>query len=68
MEENMVKICKLLCELLKCTKAGSGIRNITFDDRRCKVLIEYHSGLTESVNVCGDSGIAAIADVIKKLM
>lgn len=67
MEENMNEICRITGELIKLTRAGSGIDKITYDEQSGHALIHYSSGLVERANIVGDSGSAAVMDIVKKI-
>lgn len=64
--ENIKCILEKLTELLQMTRAGRDI----FDIRKVgeKAVIIYNHGDMDIVNIECDSGIAAIHDIVKKLM
>lgn len=66
MSENKSEIVQKLKELLQITRAGSGIRDLILDGRERCVTIVYECG-SKQVDVTGDSGIALIQDVIKRV-
>lgn len=67
MTENKEKIVALLEALLKQTRAGADISVLNLNETQDEVTIIFNSGFGKKVNIAGDSGIAIIADVVKKL-
>lgn len=67
MDENITEIVESIGDLLRKTRAGSGIERIYFDPQREQAVIEYHSGLVHRVSIAGDSGIAAIKDIVERV-
>lgn len=66
MSENKSEIVQKLKELLQITRAGSGIRDLILDEWERCVAIEYECG-SKQVDITGDSGIALIRDVVKRV-
>lgn len=66
MSENKSEIVQRLKELLQVTRAGSGIRDLILDGQEKCVTIVYECG-SKQVDVTGDSGIALIQDVMKRI-
>lgn len=64
-EEKRLIVSKLK-ELLQCTRAGSGVKDLILDGQEKVVTIVYECG-SKQVNVDGDSGIALIRDVTRHL-
>ena len=65
--ENKKEICNSLCATLQKTRDQSNLMSLTFDYNREIVIAKYDDDRKVEVNVCGDSGIALIKDVIRKL-
>lgn len=63
-KENIVKRLKLL---LMITRAGSNIADLILSENQKKVIILYRLGGISEVDIEGDSGIAIIKDVLKKM-
>lgn len=66
MNENKREIVQKLKELLQVTRAGSSIKDLILDEQEKCVTIVYECG-SKQVDVTGDSGIALIQDVIKRI-
>lgn len=66
MSENMDQILGKLTELLQMTRAGKDIFEIVKVNE--KAVIVYNHGEMDIVNIECDSGIAAIYDIVKKLV
>ncbi len=66
MSENKSEIVQKLKELLQITRAGSGIKDLILNEQEDCVTIVYAGG-SKQVDVTGDSGIALIRDVIKRV-
>ena len=62
--ENKHEIVKALAQLLKLTRAGQDIADITFEPVEEIATVVYLDGSTERVNVFCDSGIAMIRDIL----
>lgn len=67
MVENKEKIVLLLKVLLKQTRAGADISVLKLNETQDEVTIIFNSGFCKKVNIAGDSGIAIINDVVKRL-
>lgn len=65
--ENKKEICNSLCATLQKPRDQSNLMSLTFDYNREIVIAKYDDDRKVEVNVCGDSGIALIKDVIRKL-
>ncbi len=64
--EDKKQIVEGLKHLLRETRAGSGIVDMVLDDDETMVTVLYEGG-SKRINVDGDSGIALIKDVIKRI-
>ncbi len=64
--ENIKRILEKLTELLQMTRAGRDIFEIVKVNE--KAVIVYKHGEMDIVNIECDSGIAAIYDIVKKLV
>ena len=64
--ENIKRILEKLTELLQMTRAGRNIVGIA--EENGFAVITYKNGHKKKVNIDGDSGIAAIYDIVKKLV
>ena len=67
MTENKSDIVMCLKILLKATRAGSDIEDLILNETKDSITILFCHGGRREVNISGDSGIAIIKDVIKKL-
>lgn len=67
MYENKESIVVRLKLLLDATRAGSGIEELILNEKQDKITILFETGSTREVNIAGDSGIAIIQDVIRRL-
>lgn len=65
--ENKRRIVLRLEHLLKETRIGSGIKEMSLDLEESNVEIEFKSGFFRKVNVEGNSGYAIIKDVLRAL-
>lgn len=65
MPENINEILGKLAETLKLTRQCSDIVSISKIDEWA--VICYENGRTDRVNIDGDSGIAAVYDIVRKL-
>lgn len=65
--ENKKSIVRRLHWLLMITRAGSGIEDMMLEESENVVTILYEGGGSKKVDICGDSGIAIIKDVVGKL-
>lgn len=66
MDADKKVIVQKLKELLQITRAGSSIKDLVLDGQEKCVTIVYECG-SKQVDVTGDSGIALIKDVMKKV-
>ena len=64
--ENIKRILEKLTELLQMTRAGRNIAGIA--EENGFAVITYKNGHKKKVNIDSDSGIAAIYDIVRKLM
>ena len=64
--EDKKRIVEGLKLLLKETRAGSGIVDMVLNESETTVTILYKSG-SKTVDVSGDSGIALIRDVARRI-
>ena len=67
MVENKEKIVLLLEVLLKQTRAGADILRLHLNEAQDEVTIIFNNRFTKKVNIAGDSGMAIITDVVKRL-
>lgn len=77
--ENKQEICKKLYELLNLTRAGNGLISIEYVTDGPEEYAELywknewqedhpgHKGFLQKICITGDSGIAIIRDVLKKI-
>ena len=65
-DENINAIFEKLTELLQMTRAGCNIADIRKVGE--KAVIYYIDGNIDVINIGGDSGIAVIYDIVKKLL
>ena len=64
--ENIKRILEKLTELLQMTRAGKNIESI--EQAAEYAIIRYKDWHEVDVHIGGDSGIAAIYDIVRKLM
>lgn len=65
MDENKSLICEKLCELLKLTRDCAHIEKIEYDAEKDYAFIYDGKHSPFPLNICGDSGMQMIADIIK---
>ena len=72
--ENKTIICELFGELMKFTRAGNAIVNITYDEKSETAIVkEYHDNNGQPytsetpINIACDSGAAICVDILKYL-
>lgn len=65
--EDKQDIVRRLKILLVATRAGSDISDLILNDNQDQVAIKFKNGGVRLVDIAGDSGIAIIKDVVKRL-
>lgn len=65
--EDKAEIVAKLFELLKVTRAGSGVKKLTLSEDEKAVNIEYTNKFSRRAYIEGDSGCAIIKDVLAAL-
>lgn len=68
MGEDKQRICDLLCEALKCTRAGADVMELKYDYLTEVVAVYFNNNSEEpsrKINVACDSGIAMIRDIMR---
>ena len=68
MKENKQEICDSLCATLQKTRDQHDLIALDYDDANGVVIASYEDGSEITVNVRGDSGVAMIADIIRKMI
>ena len=71
MKENAFILCQRLLKLVQATRAGADVVDIEYFSNNhtdyAHVDITWASGHTKRVDVTGDSGIAMIKDVLRRI-
>ncbi len=65
--EDKREIIVLLKHLLKATRAGRYIEEMTLNEKQDRVVVSFDRGQTKEVDITADSGIAIIKDVVAVL-
>lgn len=65
--EDKREIIILLKHLLKATRAGGCIEEMTLNEKQDRVVVQFDRGQTKEVDITADSGIAIIKDVVAVL-
>ncbi len=65
--EDKREIIVLLEHLLKATRAGRYIEEMTLNEKQDRVVVSFDRGQTKEVDITADSGIAIIKDVVAVL-
>ena len=67
MKENKQEICDLLLKAVQATRGASNLISLKYDENTEIVIGTFKSGSKKKINVCMDSGIEMIFDIVKHL-
>lgn len=64
--EDKEKICRLLCKVIQLTRGGSDLLALEYDAKYEIVAAHFEDGC-RTINVAGDSGMAMIRDIVRRI-
>ena len=67
LEEDKQLICDKLLNVLHLTRGLFDVLELTYDSGKETVTALFESGYTKTANVCMDSGVAMIRDILKQI-
>jgi len=67
MKENKQEICDLLLKAVQAARGAGDLVSLKYDEDTEIVTGTFESGGKKKINVCMDSGIAMISDIVRHL-